>query len=156
MQGLLEAPQDNESMEKVKSLFQAGYKMLYEGGAFDALRQQAEENPVGAVTQFLSTTATQILQDAGETDTTTVLSAMMGLLGEVVQALEETGIKIPPEQVETIIGSAINQTLTNIPELGQSMVSDPQVQQALQEDPRVQEELAQRQQPQQQGLLGVQ
>ena len=127
-------PMSEERLAQVKALFQESYKLIYSGGAFDALSDQAEADGdvVPAVSQLVGSIINSTVKDAGVTDLGVLFGVAIMLMGELLEALQEVNIPNKEGDFELIINKAMMIVLNANPEIAQAVQSNPEIQQAMQ------------------------
>ena len=125
---------DEQLLEQIKALFRESYEIIYNGGKFDAMADQAEADGdvVPAVSQLVSTIINSTIKSAGITDLSVLFGLAIMLISDLLGGLEEVGIT--PES-ETAMADIINRTMQQVlganPTIADEVAKDPNIQDAI-------------------------
>ena len=153
MAGLLESAGDSltpEQMDKFKKGFQAGQQLIYQKQAFTGLIGTVSNDPVEGLATTLVAIMKKIEGGLGKLDIVVAMSIALGLLGDVAEALNETGkVQVDQQSIVAAFQRAIEMWLT----VNEGRYSDEEIQSASQgaQQQQNQQQVPQESLPPQQG-----
>ena len=117
-------------MDTVGPLFQEAYQVIYAGGKFQVMLEQAQTDgdPVNAVAQLTSSIVNSTIKDAGVKDMTVLYSLAVLLISDLLEGLEQAGIQSQEGQMEAIISTVIQNVLASNPAFAQEVLQSPEMQ----------------------------
>ena len=125
---------DEQLLEQIKELFRESYEIIYNGGKFDALADQAEADGdvVPAVSLLVSSIINSTIKSAGVTDLGVLFGLAIMLIADLLGALEEVGITAESETVMAdIINKTMQQVLIENPTIADEVAKNPEIQDAI-------------------------
>lgn len=118
----------DEVLAKVRPLFQESYKVIYEGGKFQTMVEQAKAdgNPINAVAQLVTAVLDSTIKDAGVTDLETLYTLSLLLIADLLEGLQQVGMEAQEGTMEQIVSKTISSVLTDNPAFAQIVLDSPQ------------------------------
>lgn len=140
------AEMDGKRLEDYKTAFQFGFDHLSKPGMLSPLIKHANEDLVEALTVYIVDVIGRIIKKYGIIDAEVLMYVGTTLLSDAADRLVAKGVKIVPEDLEPVIHNAVQQVLTQFPEVAKDASANPNLAKVIPPEAKVGEQPQQEQQ----------